>query len=201
MIVFCCPECKMVDLGEENEEKKCMRCGIPMLSSGIKSSEWNTYDEERRKEAVSACLKDHGICEVTQQPEKPEKELPQKPKPVATDDDESLEVMEEEPAVEESEEPEKAEGSEYAGLKSVPSEYEDDKTAGNDARFTKMSIIAFVFSLLGCLSTVGIILAIIDLVQGSKAGDNRKKGLSIAAIIIGAVLIIGSLVATFILRR
>lgn len=56
-------------------------------------------------------------------------------------------------------------------------------------RTSAMSVAAFVFSLLGCLGLVGVILGIVDITRG----DGRKKGLSIAAIAIGAIMLIGSI--------
>lgn len=53
-----------------------------------------------------------------------------------------------------------------------------------------LSVTAFVFSLLGCLGIVGLILGIIDLTKT----DGRKKGLSIAAVIIGSIMLILSLI-------
>ena len=52
---------------------------------------------------------------------------------------------------------------------------------------SKLSIWAFVLSLLGCTSIVGLILGIIDMAQGNKT---QKHGLSIAAIVISALFII-----------
>ena len=56
-------------------------------------------------------------------------------------------------------------------------------------KISGMSITAFVFSLLGCLGLVGVILGIVDVTRE----DGRKKGLSIAAIVIGAIMLIGSI--------
>ncbi len=49
-----------------------------------------------------------------------------------------------------------------------------------------LSILALVFSFLGCLSLVGVILGIVDLTQK----DGRKKGLSIAAVVIGSIILL-----------
>ena len=56
-------------------------------------------------------------------------------------------------------------------------------------RFSGMSIAAFILSLLGCLSIIGLILGIIDLTKN----DGRKRGLSIAAVVIGAIMLIASI--------
>nr|MCR5688598.1 hypothetical protein [Lachnospiraceae bacterium] len=55
-------------------------------------------------------------------------------------------------------------------------------------RFSPMSIVAFILSFFGCLGIVGVILGIIDLTKK----DGRKRGLSIAAIILGGIIIISS---------
>lgn len=61
----------------------------------------------------------------------------------------------------------------------------------NEGKITGLSITAFVFSLLSCLSIVGLILGIIDLTKK----DGRKKGLSIAAVVIASIVLIVSAVA------
>ena len=52
-----------------------------------------------------------------------------------------------------------------------------------------LSIAAFILSLLGCTSIVGLILGIVDLTKK----DERKKGLSIAAVIISSLVLVGGL--------
>lgn len=59
----------------------------------------------------------------------------------------------------------------------------------NNEKITGLSITAFVFSFLSYLSIVGLILGIIDLVKT----DGRKKGLSIAAVTIATLVLIGSI--------
>lgn len=49
-----------------------------------------------------------------------------------------------------------------------------------------MAIIALVLSVLGCTGLVGVVLGIIDLTKN----DGRKKGISIAAIIVGVLMTI-----------
>ena len=61
--------------------------------------------------------------------------------------------------------------------------YENKKPSG-------LSIAAFILSLLGCTSLIGLILGIIDVAKK----NGRKKGLSIAAIIISVIGIILSVV-------
>lgn len=56
-------------------------------------------------------------------------------------------------------------------------------------RISGMSIAAFVLSLLGCTAIVGLILGIVDVTKS----DGRKKGLSIAAIVIAALALIGGI--------
>ncbi|MBQ8667495.1 MAG: DUF4190 domain-containing protein [Lachnospiraceae bacterium] len=65
-----------------------------------------------------------------------------------------------------------------------------DKSFYNEERYSRLSIAALICSIFGCTSIVGIILGTIDLVQGSRTGDRRKKALSIAAIVLGAAIII-----------
>ena len=54
---------------------------------------------------------------------------------------------------------------------------------------SSLSIVAFILSLLGCTSLIGLILGIVDLTKG----DGRKKGLSIAAVVISSLALIGGL--------
>lgn len=58
-----------------------------------------------------------------------------------------------------------------------------------EGHYSTMSVIAFIFSLIGCLSFIGFILGIVDVSQK----DNRKKSLSIAAIVIGVLWIIAGI--------
>ena len=63
-------------------------------------------------------------------------------------------------------------------------------------RFSGLSIAAFVVSFFGWGAIVGIVLGIIDLVQAKKETEPKRHGLSIAAIVIGAlfyVFLLGSL--------
>ncbi|MCB7136987.1 DUF4190 domain-containing protein [Cellulosimicrobium marinum] len=56
-----------------------------------------------------------------------------------------------------------------------------------------MGIVGFVLSFLGCLSIVGIILSIVALNKSKKAGFSN--GLALAGIIIGAVVLIGTIIS------
>ncbi len=60
-----------------------------------------------------------------------------------------------------------------------------------NGKFSGMSIAAFICSFFGCIGIAGIVLGIIDLTKK----DGRKRGLAIAAIIIGAIMTIGSFAA------
>lgn len=55
-----------------------------------------------------------------------------------------------------------------------------------------MGIIGLVLSFLGCLSIVGIILSIVALNRSKKAGYGN--GVAVAGIIVGAVVLIGSII-------
>lgn len=68
MIVFCCPKCKMVDIGNEGDEKLCMKCDVPMLSLGISSSEWNSYDNDRMKMAITDKIAEYNNENTVKQP-------------------------------------------------------------------------------------------------------------------------------------
>ena len=57
-------------------------------------------------------------------------------------------------------------------------------------RISKLSVISFILSVTGCLCLVGIILGIIDLTRK----DGRKRGMSVAAVIIGAIMLIVSVI-------
>ena len=60
-----------------------------------------------------------------------------------------------------------------------------------NGKFSPMSIAALVLSILFCTSIIGIILGIIDLTKK----DGRKKGLSIAAVSVGGLFLLLSIVA------
>lgn len=55
-----------------------------------------------------------------------------------------------------------------------------------------LGIVGLVLSILGCTSLVGLILSIVALVQSKKAGHNN--GIAIAGIIVGAVLLLASII-------
>lgn len=63
-------------------------------------------------------------------------------------------------------------------------------------RFSGLSIAAFVASLFGWVAIAGVVLGIIDLVQAKGETEPKRHGLSIAAIVIGAltyVFLLGSI--------
>ena len=55
-----------------------------------------------------------------------------------------------------------------------------------------MGIIGLVLSFLGCLSIVGLILSIVALNKSKKAG--YKNGIALAGIIVGAVVLVASII-------
>ena len=59
-------------------------------------------------------------------------------------------------------------------------------------RYSQMSIIGFILSILGCTSLIGMILGIIDLTKT----DGRKRGLSVASVIIGTIMLFVSIGVT-----
>jgi hypothetical protein len=60
-----------------------------------------------------------------------------------------------------------------------------------------MGIVGLVLSFLGCLSIVGIILSIVALSKSRKAG--YSNGVAVAGIVVGAVVLIGSIVVGVVL--
>ena len=60
----------------------------------------------------------------------------------------------------------------------------------NTSKNSKLSVLALVFSILGCTFFVGIILAIIDLTKK----DGRKKTLSIIALVIAGIWLLSAFV-------
>ncbi len=178
MIVYCCPKCKMVDLGEENEQKNCMKCGSSMFSLGIQSSEWNKLSNDQMKEVVksSAGMEDSGIDESGKI-----EEIEVEKNVNSTSNSVDSNPIAEKPILKQA-----------VRTKGIVEETSDfpDKSFYNEERYSRLSIAALICSLFGCTSIVGIILGTIDLVQGSRTGDRRKKALSIAAIALGAAIII-----------
>ena len=53
MLVFCCPNCKYVDVGEEYDDVKCAKCGASMLSLGLSTLEWNQLDNDQMKKTIN----------------------------------------------------------------------------------------------------------------------------------------------------
>lgn len=212
MIVYCCPKCKLVDLGEENEWKNCMRCGSPMQSLGISTSEWNKYSQAQMAEAVDGFVAEHGgvaASEIARDtvPEDHDTAAPE----IVTEkieepyvDDGPATVQLEETSYDKvrpkdsdaKDSAPKVSGSQVPSRRKSVSSDADAGAVDNSGRVSKLSIAAFICALLGCSSTVGVILGIVDLVQGSRRNDNRKKGLSIAAIAVGSGLILLIFAAT-----
>ena len=210
MIVFCCPKCKMTDIGEENEIKNCMRCGIQMLSLGISSVEWNDLTSDQMKEAVETCVRSQSTQEDTKEEEKHESDDiigPQKQNLTDQDEGKTGHNFFEDHTIAEATQgcdnipldfsidevlsPEQVSKKASRTKKTVEaSSLPLNETFKNEGKYTRLSIAALVCSILGCVSVVGIILGIIDLVQGARSGDNRKKALSITAIAVGTAMII-----------
>ena len=76
---------------------------------------------------------------------------------------------------------------------SQPSNFNQGMPQPTKAKNSNLSIAAFALSFFGCFSLVGIILAIIDLVTKSKENPPKKHGFSIAALVIGGLMLIFSL--------
>lgn len=73
-------------------------------------------------------------------------------------------------------------GSPY-GATSQRSTYAGQNKSASAGKNSGMSIVAFILSILGCTSIIALILAIVDLTKK----DGRKKGFSIAAVIISCI--------------
>lgn len=73
-------------------------------------------------------------------------------------------------------------GSPY-GATSQRSTYAGQNKSASAGKNSGMSIIAFILSILGCTFIIALILAIVDLTKK----DGRKKGFSIAAVIISCI--------------
>ncbi len=56
MIVYSCQNCKWLDIGEEGEEKNCMKCNSNMLSLGITTAEWNSYSDTQKDTVINNIL-------------------------------------------------------------------------------------------------------------------------------------------------
>ncbi|MBR6160032.1 MAG: DUF4190 domain-containing protein [Lachnospiraceae bacterium] len=178
-----------------------------MLSLGITSAEWNDYSPERMKAVVDDRVDEYNRLNTPREELLPARE----PEPGAPPKEvrPAFEAQREEKPAHAPKAPVQptpvaarpvAAAPVPARRKSIqePAERFNAATAsGNEGRFTKLSIAAFVCSVLGCTVIIGIILGTVDLIQGSQQGDNRKKGLSIAAIAVGAALIIFGSVFTF----
>lgn len=210
MIVFCCPKCKITDIGEENEIKNCIRCGIKMVSLGISSAEWNNLTSDQMKEAVESCVKSQSAQEDTKQEEVHGSEKNKEPRKqnLTEQGEESItnDFSQDHLIAKATQEREnnlldstidevlspKPESKKISRTKKAVEESNvpSDRSFDNEGRFTKLSIAALVCSILGCVSVMGIILGIIDIVQGARSGDNRKKALSITAIAVGTAIII-----------
>ncbi len=241
MIVYCCPKCKMVDIGDDQEEKSCMRCSIPMLSLGISSAVWNNLDNAQMKEAINNCISGHEQHNTIKQPEWGEDVAANRDEnqansyaeahsQFASHDDYTQSISEDIPIKEKSSSEippvqERAQNVSGKNAKSVTKKKvvsvnkddfsTDSKSMGQNVqtpppsrggsvnskgqyysassdvmgKYTKMSVAALICSLFGCTSLIGLILGLIDLVQGVTAQDGRKKLASICAIIFSVLML------------
>lgn len=230
MIIYCCPKCKITDLGEENEVKRCMKCKTPMISLGLSTTEWNSMDHSQINEAINRCVSENSAATTGEQKsvvlEEPATEEPANSyveQTLIPDETEVVEEpeyttrLEEEPPMEDNEPSEYETISRQPIPKPIPQiqnrgvapkkkvvngnvgpvtpQPSPAKTSNVPqsavvtGKFSSMSIIAIVLSILGCVSPLGIALGIMDLVRK----DGRRRELSYAAIIVGAMMLAGSL--------
>ena len=235
MVVFCCPKCKMVDIGEENEQKNCMRCGIPMLSLGLTSGEWNRLNNEQMKSSIEDCLAVHEESNLIQQDIVEENESSLYDEQVVHIDDSTIEsdntetevpVQEDfiytsderdispqpvfqnpptdtQPAIQVQRNGAASKKKVITVDRNTTTQESKSRSATNNTKVTgntysannnsgsysKLAIVGLVLSVLGCTSIVGIVIGIIDLTKK----DGRKHALSYASIIIGSMMLVGTL--------
>lgn len=215
MFIGCCTQCKYLDLINDNSESRCPRCSGQIVSLNIKSDEWNKLSKADQDSRISAIIPDpepqikETSIEPVEVPQKGNFHLHRDGAEYIDEVDDYIESADEEhegtsqipsyntevsiPRKRIKQENSEIQISESRPTKKVNFEKTNAEPVESESdyydRFSKMSIVAFVLSFFGCLGIVGIVLGIIDLTKK----DGRKRGLSIAAIIIGLVLNIGSI--------
>lgn len=159
--LYYCGKCKEIELAEnDNEVITCSSCGRYYYPLHIKESKWDFMSAEEREEIkITAGRK--AVSKRTQSVKKAENSSK-----VIQEQDREMEQQE----------------------LHVPARYRKIEPVMSK-KISTLSLVGFILSFLGCLSPFGVILGVIDLVQGNNNSDGRRKGLSIAAIVIGLVLI------------
>lgn len=197
MVIGCCAGCKYLDLVDENFEIRCPRCSGRMVPLGIRSNEWNELGEDEKDSIIRRFLP--GM----------KQDAPAANENVSGDNSESGPAGDT-PAVTRTAGATARRNSKYVSVQ--PSGRASEQTSGNSSeatsqhtenatvsageqraasgRISKLSVISFILSVTGCLCLVGIILGIIDLTRK----DGRKRGMSVAAVIIGAIMLIVSVI-------
>ncbi len=164
--LFYCKECNDLEAGSLGVDYSCGECGKKRISLGITEDDWNDYSEEEARAVLDKAIETAGVSDITAEQQ------------VATGLDEGVETDTNNTTIRNNR------------VKSVRNTDMSQNMADSteiksiDGKVSGLSILAFILSVIGCTGIIGVILGVIDLTKP----DNRKKGLSVAAIIIGAAL-------------
>ncbi len=160
--LYYCGKCNsLISDKYEDDLISCENCLSAMTPLHIDELEWGEMEDEDKKSLLDQYRTPQIQSKKKEKNQQPSKEKPSK-KTVDT-----IKVE-----------------SKHTSKPLIQSEpIRDSQTTG---RVSGLSVTGFIFSFLGCISFIGLILGIIDVTKK----DGRKKGLSIAAIIISSVIMI-----------
>lgn len=189
--LYYCAKCNsLVADAYDDEELACEKCGSSMTPLHIDEDEWNAMSGNEKKSMIMDVR--------NPKPKQPRR------RQISMDDFDDLdddfeEVQEERSQYQQQRIQGRPQGQYYGGQQQprqkqvqirrpAPQQQRQynrpQNTVDYNGRISQLSIAAMVLAVLGCTGFIGIILAIIDLTKN----DGRKKGLSIAAIIVALVM-------------
>lgn len=198
-IMYVCPECRKVyKIDGTGKKTKCLKCSSAVLmDTAITEETWITYSPDKKGRIISDLFEEPEIIEVvedekdkiTDKVQSTEKSNASYSSFFDIDSNNGPNPSE----IHNTSEPIRSmNSSSGATTKSsnISHEYVAEKK-----KYSKLSIVALILSILGCSAFIGLILSIIDLVKG-KYDDRRHIlskigiGFSIANIIFGVLVIL-----------
>lgn len=205
MVICVCSKCKYVDLLEAADQRKCGRCGSDFIDLGMGSSEWNKLSNDEMKSIINAKILEYNNVNSSEEVEEIKQPIFED---VSYTQEESVPVSESSEGVISDDTlltDSKPQIHNYYGdgaERTIPNRkkvsignfeenpqntYSSTKIESSTKEgFSVMSIVALILSILGVTSIIGLVLGIIDLTKK----DNKKKGLSIATIVISCIFLV-----------
>lgn len=196
-IMYVCPECrKIFKINGTGKKAKCPKCEDAVLVDMFETEEdWKTFSADKRNEIISGLLDDSEIVEVEDIKEQSSPEAIESNQPkdsyasffdIPTNDN-ARDLF----SMQNSLEP--ASENYFEGKQNKPKPKIAQVEIKEKKKYSTLSIVGLILSIIGCSSIIGLVIDIIDLVKG-KNDDNKhvlsKVGIGFAAayFVIGIVL-------------